>query len=230
MKHAPTSQLRKILVSAAAVLCCAIGLLAGGAPARAVESQDKTFAASYRISTVSALGVGKHTAASAACAPALNKYDRTRACWDDTITFTFFQDEEPVGTLVAVLVQSIHLNASGRNWAESDTVVSLAGSAASKGNRKVICERGWHPFGPWVAGKLKVEDGCDEFPFAATYQSGATKVSTGKDCAQVEAVKTSGTGSEAKIWNAVRPIWQAPPRREMRPRPHTANPEHRPRP
>ena len=78
MKHAPTIQLRKILVSAAAVLCCAIGLLAGGAPARAVESQDKTFAASCRISTVSVLGMGKHTAASAACAPALNKYDRLR--------------------------------------------------------------------------------------------------------------------------------------------------------
>jgi hypothetical protein len=52
-----------------------------------------------------------------------------------------------------------------------------------------------------------VPDSCDEFPFAAAFQSGALQgVTSGKDCAQVEAVKTSNTGSVAKIWNDVRPI------------------------
>jgi hypothetical protein len=52
-----------------------------------------------------------------------------------------------------------------------------------------------------------VKDSCDEFPFAATYQSGALNGATsGSQCAQVEAVKTSSTGTIAHIWNAVKPI------------------------
>ena len=85
----------------------------------------------------------------------------------------------------------------------------LAGNAAIEANRHVICETDFPRFPPWVAnhGMLKVKDSCDEFPFAATHESGAMNgVSKGADCAQVQAVKTSDTGSEARIWNAVRPI------------------------
>jgi hypothetical protein len=83
----------------------------------------------------------------------------------------------------------------------------LTSSKAIDSNRKIICETDWKAFSPWVSGSITDKDSCDEFPFASTYQSGAMNgVTTGKECAQVEAVKTSSTGTIAHIWNAVKPI------------------------
>jgi hypothetical protein len=60
------------------------------------------------------------------------------------------------------------------------------------------------------------EDSCDEFPFASSYESGAMKtgvdgkrkpyVTTGKDCAQVIAVRTAKSGKEAEAWKEVQPL------------------------
>jgi hypothetical protein len=82
---------------------------------------------------------------------------------------------------------------------------SKAGTPA--GNRKVICRRHWKPFGPWHAGSVTMDDSCDEFPFAGTYESGAMPpdpVANGAECAQVEAERTSDTGNDpARLWNNV---------------------------
>lgn len=80
--------------------------------------------------------------------------------------------------------------------------------ATSKENRNVICDRQWRPFGPWHAGSVTMKDSCDEYPFAATYESGAMPpghgVSNGAACAQVKAVQTSSTGNDpARLWNDV---------------------------
>jgi hypothetical protein len=354
MNHARLDRSRrKLLLFAAAATCSAIALLTGAVPASAASSQGpqtKTLTVTFKIGRVSALPSSQRAQASVLCEPALDKYNRTQVCWEQVLTFTFLENGEPVGTLVADLVQSISLNAAGRSWTEHDTVAEavpagvtapveavmgascdspcnavahfagviqtglagvvdytddvakggvnttpthytldydappyiptsvgawdspisyrcdddmpgiagpgcvfpeftptlilsrgefgaaaamiqwaqanldgkwglpdheltrLAVTTKSNNNNKIICRRGWHPFGPWVAGKVSVKDSCDEFPFAATYQSGALNgVTSGKQCAQVEAVKTSDTGSVAKIWNEVRPIGKFSP-------------------
>jgi hypothetical protein len=354
MKHARLCRpRRKLVLYAAAAMCSAIALLAGAVPAGAAQSagsHDRTLAFTFKLDRVLALSPGEQPQATALCRPALDKYNRTQVCWEEVLTFTFLKDGEPVGTLIADLVQSMSLNAAGRSWTEHDTVaeavpagvtapveavmgascdspchadahfagvietgltgvvdytdhvakgrvnttpthyalaydappfipdsvgawdspisyrcdddmIGIAGagcvfpkytpllilsrgkfgaaaamiqwaqanlkgkwglpgheltrlaiSAVSNNNNKVICMRGWHAFGPWVAGKVSQKDSCDEFPFAATYQSGALHgVTSGAQCAQVEAVKTSDTGSVATIWNAVRPIGKFSP-------------------
>jgi hypothetical protein len=58
---------------------------------------------------------------------------------------------------------------------------------------------------------VTIKDSCDEYPFAATYESGAMPpghgVANGAACAQVKAVQTSNTGDDpAKLWNDVKVI------------------------
>jgi hypothetical protein len=84
-------------------------------------------------------------------------------------------------------------------------------------NRKVICRRQWRAAAPWSAGSVKMmKDSCDEFPFAATYESGAMPphpVANGAECAQVEAKQTSDTGDDpAKLWNNIVVIGKFSPR------------------
>jgi hypothetical protein len=106
----------------------------------------------------------------------------------------------------AAIIQWAQANLDGHWGLPGHDLTRLANSAQSN-NNKVICRRGWHPFGPWVSGKVRVGDSCDEFPFAATCQSGARHgVRSGLQCAQAEAVKTRDTGSVAEIWNAVKAI------------------------
>jgi hypothetical protein len=345
-----------LVVSALAACCAAITLLAGAVPAGAAQPQrpqGKTVEVAFKIGPVPALGATQHAAASADCAPSFGTLDRHDSCWGVALTFIFFINGRPVGTTVAALEQSIHLNPGAKRppvtWIEDDTVLGTAsrgrtapiavtleascdkpchavahfrgvlrrglhgtvdytdhlavdevnktpthykllwvappfaplnvphwnspwayrcdralpgiagpgcvfpeftptftvsraefGAAAAMiqwaqvnmsahwgwqghgkplrrlagpkidANRRVICETDFHRFAPWEAdhGKVKVKDSCDEFPFAATYESGAMGpfgVKTGAACQQVKAVKTSDTGSEAKIWNAVTP-------------------------
>ncbi|MCX2928466.1 hypothetical protein [Streptomyces sp. NEAU-W12] len=50
------------------------------------------------------------------------------------------------------------------------------------------------------------DDSCDEFPFAATYESGALNgVDHGRDCAQVTAVRADTTGDNATDWPVITP-------------------------
>lgn len=132
-------------------------------------------------------------------------------CVFPEFTPTFIVSRREFGA-AAALIQWAQVNMSA-HWGVRghEPLRRLAGRAAIDANRRVICETDFHRFRPWVArhGTLMVADSCDEFPFAATYESGAMgpgEVRTGADCAQVQAVKTSDTGSEAQIWNAVKPI------------------------
>ncbi|WP_206319953.1 hypothetical protein [Streptomyces zingiberis] len=69
-------------------------------------------------------------------------------------------------------------------------------------NRNAICGTNKFTEDPNVQ-----EDTCDEFPFAATYESAALNgVSHGKDCAQVTAVRAGTTGDLPRDWPTVTPI------------------------
>jgi hypothetical protein len=109
----------------------------------------------------------------------------------------------------AAMIAWAQANLSG-HWGmkgKGKPLTRLADKTIRNSNRQVICGRSWKPFPPWTSGSTSVKDSCDEFPFAATYQSGALNGATsGSQCAQVEAVKTSSTGTIAHIWNAVKPI------------------------
>ncbi len=109
----------------------------------------------------------------------------------------------------AAMIAWAQTNLSG-HWGlkgKGKPLTRLANKTTRNTNRQIICGRSWTPFPPWTSGSVSVKDSCDEFPFAATYQSGALNgVTSGAQCAQVEAVKTSSTGTIAHIWNAVKPI------------------------
>ncbi len=63
--------------------------------------------------------------------------------------------------------------------------------------------------GAAIGGDDGSSDSCDEFPFAATYQSGALApgVTNGGTCAQVTAVEIANpTGNLATDWNQVQPV------------------------
>jgi hypothetical protein len=134
MKHARLSRLRtRILPYAAAVICSAIVLLVGTMPASAAPgSHSRMVTFTVKVDRVTALSPGEQPEATALCRPALDKYNRTQVCWEQILTFTFFVNEEPVGTLIADLVQSISLKAIGRSWTEHDTIAEAvpAGTTA----------------------------------------------------------------------------------------------------
>jgi hypothetical protein len=349
----------KLLGAIAAASCAAIALLAGAAPASAAQasasasaSRDKTIEVSVKNVQLTPAYPGAKPADSPAislCSPGLNRYNRTQACWEHIFTFTFYKDDEPVGTAVADLIQYMALNINGKDWTEYDTVAlaryegetapievdlipscgspchaagafsgtlrtgliggvkysdsigagsahttstnylldydapgwipltvidwrspveyrcdnqltgiagpgcvfpgyiptlelstadygaaaqfvawaqvnmnahwgwyghgkpltRVAGTKAASANRQVICGRKWTSFAPWTAdnGKVRQSDSCDEFPFAASGQSGAGSVADGSECVQLQAVKTNDKGgTPAKIWTRVKPI------------------------
>lgn len=79
---------------------------------------------------------------------------------------------------------------------------ALTNPIAQEDNRNTICNS---TFGPGTTGVIN--DSCDEYAFAATYESGALHgVNNGASCAQVTAVRTSTTGSVAQQWGAIRVI------------------------
>jgi hypothetical protein len=123
-----------------------------------------------------------------------------------TPTFTVSRTQYGASAAMIAWAQA-NLSAHWGLRGKGKPLTRLTGAAAIDDNRKIICERNWTPFPPWTSGSVTDKDSCDEFPFASTYQSGAMHgVTTGKECAQVEAVKTSSTGTIAHIWNNVKPI------------------------
>lgn len=88
-----------------------------------------------------------------------------------------------------------------------EPLTRLAGRAATKKNRDKICDRSFVNMGTRIGGPGDA-DSCDEFPFAGTNQSGAAGPDgvKGEACAQVEAIRTRHSGTEAEQWNDVKPI------------------------
>lgn len=75
-------------------------------------------------------------------------------------------------------------------------------------NRRIICQDvSFVNLDGVIGGTNGDSDSCDEFPFAATYQSGALNgVTAGSQCAQLIATQTGVTGNEAADWNTVTPL------------------------
>jgi hypothetical protein len=123
----------KLAVCALAAWCAAVALLAGAVPAGAAQPQGpqgKTVEIAFKIGPLPAVGATQHAAASADCAPSFGTFDRHDACWGVALTFIFLINGKPVGTTVAGLEQSIHLNpgvkAGPVTWTEDDTVLGTA--------------------------------------------------------------------------------------------------------
>jgi hypothetical protein len=100
----------------------------------------------------------------------------------------------------------------------------LGDQTAPGNNRSVICDDSFTPdsamtaaLTPYSTPSRPETDSCDEFPFAATYESGAMTtgadgsakphVTTGADCAQVTAQHTGTSGDdEPGDWNTITEI------------------------
>jgi hypothetical protein len=82
------------------------------------------------------------------------------------------------------------------------TLHRLASSSLTNTNRSIICNS------TFVSGSTGVtNDSCDEYAFAASYESGALHgVTSGAQCAQVTAVRTATSGTTAQQWAAIRII------------------------
>jgi hypothetical protein len=83
----------------------------------------------------------------------------------------------------------------------------LANMATRNANRAIICDSTFTNMGSTIGGDDGSKDSCDEFPFAASYQSGALNgVTSGSQCAQVTATEIANpTGDLATDWNSVQP-------------------------
>jgi hypothetical protein len=110
----------------------------------------------------------------------------------------------------AAMIQWAQQHLSG-HWGRQGTgqpLTRLADTTKASTNRTTICKKAWVSKGTKIGGDFGDTDSCDEFPFAATYQSGALHgVKSGKQCAQVTAVETGKKGqTEAQRWNSVKPL------------------------
>jgi hypothetical protein len=120
----------------------------------------------------------------------------------------------------AAIIQWAQTNLSA-HWGvdgEGQPLHYLSNSALNKQNRKIICKTNWKASAALNTALKPYDttDSCDEFPFAGSYESGAMMtgwngqkkkyVTTGKDCAQVTAVKTDDTGVVETDWSSVSPL------------------------
>jgi hypothetical protein len=89
-----------------------------------------------------------------------------------------------------------------QHWGSENPLRRLADSGVAGHNRSIICNS------TFISGSTGVaSDSCDEYPFAATYESGALNgVTSGAQCAQVTAVRTASTGTTAHQWDNIRVI------------------------
>ena len=100
---------------------------------------------------------------------------------------------------VMILWAQTHLSAHWGLQGSGQPLRRLTSSTQQAGNRRVICNS------TFVSGSTGVpNDSCDEFPFAATYESGALNgVTSGAQCAQVTAIRTASSGSVAAQWGNI---------------------------
>lgn len=112
----------------------------------------------------------------------------------------------------AALIRWAQVNLPG-HWGlqgSGNPLTRLKNTATRDRNRRIICrDVSWVNLDGAVGGTSGDSDSCDEYPFAATYQSGALHgVTAGLQCAQLIAVLTGVTGNEAADWNTVIPLGQ----------------------
>jgi hypothetical protein len=88
---------------------------------------------------------------------------------------------------------------------EGKELTRQADETIVKANRAKVCDSTFTNLGTAI-GHPDDKDSCDEFPFAATNQSGAATLgaSTGAACAQVQALRIKDTGTEAEQWSGLR--------------------------
>src|ERR1017187_2632663 len=97
------------------------------------------------------------------------------------------------------------------HWGEQGAgspLTYLGDKAATNVNRQIICDSTFVNQGTAIGGDDGSSDSCDEFPFAATYQSGAQNgVTSGEDCAQITAAEIPNpTGILATDWSWLEPL------------------------
>lgn len=140
--------------------------------------------------------------------------DTGPGCVDQNNIPTLFLSLATYGASAALVqwAQANELSAWGLQGV-GQPLTRLASKATQMTNRTTIC--GASVFTPDPALNTALapyndQDSCDEFPFAATYQSGAqTGVTSGTACAQLTAVQTgtsNNPANEAADWAAVTPI------------------------
>jgi hypothetical protein len=101
----------------------------------------------------------------------------------------------------AQIFESAHWGLQGAG----QPLTRLANPKTQMANRNKICQDGSFTPDPTITADLSPyndKDTCDEFPFAATYQSGAQNgVTTGAQCAQLTSDQTGTSGTnEAADW------------------------------
>ena len=89
------------------------------------------------------------------------------------------------------------------------SALTRASGTVGDDNRGVVCDSSFRRQGTVVVkGGRNDVDSCDEFPFAATVQSGAATLKkekkTGAACAQLQSVRTANSGTEAAQWGNVK--------------------------
>ncbi|HEV2372252.1 MAG TPA: hypothetical protein VGS19_08790 [Streptosporangiaceae bacterium] len=101
----------------------------------------------------------------------------------------------------------VNLSAHWGQQGVGQPLTRLANKTTRGNNRKIICDSTFTSLGTAIGGDDGSKDSCDEFPFAASYQSGALNgVTSGSQCAQVEAVEIAiPTGDLATDWSSVQP-------------------------
>jgi hypothetical protein len=103
------------------------------------------------------------------------------------------------------------------HWGLKSKNAPLTRASATAGgtNRGVVCEDGtFKKQGTVIVhGQPNDSDSCDEFPFAATDQSGGKQLKaagkTGAACVQLQSVRTANSGSEAVQWGNVKVLGRA---------------------
>jgi hypothetical protein len=73
------------------------------------------------------------------------------------------------------------------SYSNNQPVHRLASTAIAQSNRNAICVDG-----TWVPDPTVANDSCDEFSFAASYESGAMLGLTGSKCAEIEPYQQNG--------------------------------------
>jgi hypothetical protein len=76
--------------------------------------------------------------ASTTCAPLVNHFNRTQACWRLGATVTLFKNTTPEGTISFTITQYIHTSATSRNFSEHIAISGVRVTGAAGGVRMTL--------------------------------------------------------------------------------------------